>query len=282
MRLVFEYGDTESASLLARHTVSKLAKFVDDLKNESEQNKLYIEMAIKNKLPTYEDDCRQYSSQNEGVSLDDAALNELSIRLEQYLNVFERELKNMYQTDFQLSKILIKYLKPLLIVAAALLLGYFSYSLITWVRTRHQGLVGEYFNDKNLTKYERSHVDQEINFKWAGGPPIRGVNRENFSVQWTGYLKVPESGPYEFVTHSDDGIRMWIDDKLLIDNWTIHRLMIDNAEADLPAGPHAIKIEYFQAKGGATVRLFWKFGAMGQPAIIPAKYLVPEEKYATP
>jgi hypothetical protein len=75
---------------------------------------------------------------------------------------------------------------------------------------------------------------------------------------------------------------MWIDDKILIDNWTIHRLMMDDAKTDLSAGSHAIKIEYFQNKGGSTARLFWKYGAMGQPEIIPAKYLVPEEKYATP
>ena len=80
---------------------------------------------------------------------------------------------------------------------------------------------------------------------------------QTFSVRWSGYVGVPKTGTYTFTTVSDDGVRLFVNDKSIIDNWTNHAATENSGTATLEAGKrYSLRMEYFQSAGGATARLF--------------------------
>ncbi|MDX1953591.1 MAG: PA14 domain-containing protein [Verrucomicrobiota bacterium] len=82
--------------------------------------------------------------------------------------------------------------------------------------------------------------------------------KDTFSIRWTGSIQSSENGEHTFWTISNDGIRLWIDDKLIIDNWTSHSAKEDRATIALEKDrSYKIKIEYFQSGGNAICKLFW-------------------------
>jgi hypothetical protein len=87
------------------------------------------------------------------------------------------------------------------------------------------------------------------------------VNADNFSVRWTGRVQAPVTGSYRFTTLSDDGVRLWVNGQLLIDNWTNHAPTTNTSAAiSLSAGvKYTITLEYYEKTGGATARLQWSY-----------------------
>ena len=112
--------------------------------------------------------------------------------------------------------------------------------------------------------------------QWWGPVAERFEQRlGEFSVRWTGKVVPTISGTVTFHTVSDDGVRLWIDGKQLIDNWTGHGPTEDTGSATLIAGkPVDIRLEWFQGAGGASMHLLWS--GTGLPkAVIPATQLIP-------
>ena len=89
-----------------------------------------------------------------------------------------------------------------------------------------QGLNAAYFNNAELKgKPTLTKVDKKINFDyWAGYPPVKGLGDDNFSIRWTGYLKVPETRTYKIGMEADEGFRMYLNGKLILDYWDINPL----------------------------------------------------------
>jgi hypothetical protein len=80
-----------------------------------------------------------------------------------------------------------------------------------------------------------------------------------YSLRYQGFLTVPVTGEYWLSTVSDDGVRLWIDNKLIINNWTDHGSVTDSVLIDLNAGSKLpLKLEYYQGGGGAVLSLDWK------------------------
>ncbi|BDI30485.1 hypothetical protein CCAX7_25360 [Capsulimonas corticalis] len=80
-----------------------------------------------------------------------------------------------------------------------------------------------------------------------------------FSARWTGQIQPKYSETYTFSTVSDDGVRLWIDGKPVVDNWTDHGPTEDAGTVTLEAGrKYDIKMEYFNSGGGGTAQLFWR------------------------
>ena len=121
------------------------------------------------------------------------------------------------------------------------------------------GLRAEYFNNKDLQgSPATSRVDPSVEFNWTGGAPASGVGRDNFSVRWTGVFVAPKDGTYRLGTSSDDGSRVFLDGKLLVDNWGDHAFESKSATVELKAGSvHDLRIEYYQAAGDAEVTFGW-------------------------
>lgn len=95
---------------------------------------------------------------------------------------------------------------------------------------------------------------------------------DNFSVKWTGKLKVSFDDNYTFYTISDDGVRLWIDGRLIINNWTVHPATEDRGDDYLVAGDHDIKLEFYEGPGLASIKLCWSSGHFSK-AIIPSSHL---------
>ena len=126
--------------------------------------------------------------------------------------------------------------------------------------------VAAYWNNTALTG-EPVLTRQESNLdnRWGGGSPDRSVNSDFFSARWTRYLYLTE-GVYRFSATSDDGVRLWVDDRLLIDQWREQAARTFVVDRFLAAGHHLVRVEYFEATGDATAILTWeRVGGGGTP-----------------
>jgi beta-glucosidase len=122
------------------------------------------------------------------------------------------------------------------------------------------GIKAEYFNNMNLSgKPAKVLIESQINNEWHDNSPMEGINKVNFSVRWTTTLRAPHDGNYVLDIVSDDGSRLYIDNKLVINDWTDHAaqnfsttISFRNNEA------HTIVLEYYQNAGDATIKLGWR------------------------
>lgn len=116
------------------------------------------------------------------------------------------------------------------------------------------GLEGEYFKNQDLSgKPVLSRVDSRIKFRSEDGnfAPERA---EQFSARWHGYFIPPTTAYYTFYTSSDDGVRLYIGDNRVIDDWNPHSETVDSYTAKFDGDkPYEIKIEYFDAGGGGAL-----------------------------
>jgi hypothetical protein len=126
---------------------------------------------------------------------------------------------------------------------------------------------GEYFNNSDLSGSPivvRS--DAALDFNWGWDAPAYAVNRDNFSVRWSGTFPF-EAGRYRFTTTSDDGVRVFIDDQPVINAWYAMR-GTRTGYADLSAGSHTVRVEYFERLQAAMVQLEWQpIGAGAVPVV---------------
>ena len=100
------------------------------------------------------------------------------------------------------------------------------------------------------------------------------VGAGDFAARWTGRLDPPATGRFRLTTESDDGVRLWLDGRLLIENWTDHAATEDHATVELVQGrPVDLKVEYYQGAGGATARLKWT-RPDGKTEVVPADRLL--------
>lgn len=105
--------------------------------------------------------------------------------------------------------------------------------------------------------------DPEIDFVWRSGSPDPAVPVDRFSARWskTQYFG---AGRYEFTAVADDGVRLYIDGKRVIDQWQGPANTEYRYVADLGTGNHTIKMEYVEQGGGALASLTWD-STLGQP-----------------
>lgn len=117
----------------------------------------------------------------------------------------------------------------------------------------------EYFNNMALSGVpSKTQNDPIINFDWQGDAPTAGINNDNFSVRWTRTQYFP-AGKYTFKTTSDDGVRLYVDGQLLIDEWHDMAETDHTATITLAAGNHDIKVEYYDNLYAAVMKLDWTF-----------------------
>ncbi|MFP4978180.1 glycosyl hydrolase [Paenibacillus sp. CN-4] len=136
------------------------------------------------------------------------------------------------------------------------------------------GLRGEYFNNTELRgKPALVREDANVDFNWRGDAPAPVIAVDEFSVRWTGKLKPAVSGEYSFTASSDDGIRVWIGGRLIIDNWETQSGVDRKGSLSLKSGEtYDIKVEYFEQHGDANVQLKWKPPGRAE-SVIPGNVL---------
>jgi uncharacterized protein YgiM (DUF1202 family) len=117
---------------------------------------------------------------------------------------------------------------------------------------------GEYYGNRNLVGAPLLvRNDVEINFNWGYGSPAAYLPTDNFSVRWTRTLTL-SPGTYRFYALSDDGVRVWLDGELIIDQWHEAPGVTYSAERTLRAEMHTLRVEFFEAQGTALIRLWWE------------------------
>ena len=120
------------------------------------------------------------------------------------------------------------------------------------------GLTGQYFKGTNFDTLVTTRVDPQIDFDWTTTPPT-GLPHDEYSVRWTGYIQAPRSGEYTLLASGDDGVRLWIDGREVIDNWGVHPVETNSATVHFVANSrHKIRMEYFQDRFDAIARLSWR------------------------
>ena len=121
------------------------------------------------------------------------------------------------------------------------------------------GLKGEYFANMTLSgKPVVVRRDTVVDYDWEDKSPDPLIPVDSFSVRWTGVLVPQSSGTYRLKTASDDGVRLFFDGRLLIDDWIDHARLVRSAEVKLEAGhAYPIRLEYYERAGGANVSLGW-------------------------
>lgn len=122
-------------------------------------------------------------------------------------------------------------------------------------------MVGNYYNNKTLSDpVVLSRTDYGTAMIRNNTAPGPRVNTYNYSVRWTANVSAPAAGAYTFQTVSDDGVRLYINNTRVIDNFTDHGPSTDTSTSiTLNQGdPIAIVLEYYQAGGGAVIDLKWK------------------------
>jgi len=142
------------------------------------------------------------------------------------------------------------------------------------------GLLGEYFDlgvwVDDFPKLEGkkpviTRADKTINFR-SSGPSFPETKLTNqFAIRWTGTIKIPKDGNYTFFLESDDGSRLKIDGKTIVDNGGLHDMQEQSDATTLKAGEHTVEIDYFENEndGGAGCVLSWKTDAVSKE-VVPA------------
>ena len=139
-----------------------------------------------------------------------------------------------------------------------------------------RGLLGVYFNTPDCSgDFFRTRYDPTIDFDWGLSAPFADMNSNGFSVRWVGRVVVSNSEHYTFHTVTDDGVRLWVNNKLIIDAWKDEFLNLAAAPLLLIGGQtNEIRMEMFDARDRAVARLFWSSPTTPR-AIIPNERLLP-------
>ncbi len=112
---------------------------------------------------------------------------------------------------------------------------------------------GVYYDNQNLTGDPiLIRNDKAIDFNWKSGAPVSTLPQDRFSVRWTRTLKFDEAF-YRFTVRVDDGVRLWVDDQLVIDSWEPNPLHSVTVDLRMAEGKHDLKLEYFERSGQARI-----------------------------
>ncbi|MDO5971930.1 glycoside hydrolase family 3 C-terminal domain-containing protein [Flavivirga aquimarina] len=120
------------------------------------------------------------------------------------------------------------------------------------------GLQATYYNNTDLSgKPITKRLEQGINSNWNSNP-VKSLNEANFSVQYTGKIKVEVSGEYTLGLHSNNGYKLTVDKKVIIDNWEKPKRRLLKEKIYLEKGKaYEISIEHFHKGYPAKLEFLW-------------------------
>ena len=123
---------------------------------------------------------------------------------------------------------------------------------------------GQYFADKYFGEFVTERQDLEVRFNWLKGAPFEGMPQDRFSVRWDKkeYFK---AGTYRFTAIADDGVRVYVNDQLIIDAWKIQPATEYTAELYLHEGVHKLAVDYYEEAEDARIEVKWEEVKPAQP-----------------
>jgi hypothetical protein len=136
------------------------------------------------------------------------------------------------------------------------------------------GLTGQYYSGMNFETLGETRLDKAIDFEWGNSSPLFPLPQDQFSVRWLGQVVPPQTNTYTFRADTDDGVRLWVNNQLIIDRWFDGVGPSEGSIALTGGQPYDIRMEYFENGGGAYARLMWFTPTMPLD-LIPPTQLIP-------
>lgn len=140
------------------------------------------------------------------------------------------------------------------------------------------GLLGRYYIDDDFdfsVAPSVTRIDPVVDFDWGAGGPDPLLPIDNYAVRWEGFVLPLFNEKLTFHTITDDGVRLWVNDNLLIDKWIPQGPTEWTGAIDLDAGKKArIRMEFYELGGGAVAQLRWS-SARIPSSVIPKQQLFP-------
>jgi hypothetical protein len=141
------------------------------------------------------------------------------------------------------------------------------------------GVRADYYNDENLGTIVLTRTDPQINFNWGDpGSPDPAIGEDNFSVRWTGEVEAGYTETYTFYPKTDDGVRLWVGGKKLVDSWEavpLYPIEHDGTINLIEGSTYRIVMEYFESSANAIAELRWE--SQSTP-----KQLIPQAAFSLP
>ena len=127
---------------------------------------------------------------------------------------------------------------------------------------KYKGLQAQYFNSLDFSGNPVfNRIDKQVDFMWTLYPPSKELSLDQYSVRWTGEIRTPKTGIYKIGLEGNDGFKLYLDGKLVIDQWeksSYHTRLVDfSFDANKS---YAIKIEFKEPRGNAHIKFIWNFG----------------------
>jgi glucose/arabinose dehydrogenase len=151
----------------------------------------------------------------------------------------------------------------------------FSINKITSTPGGGDGIIADYFDNIDFTGNLITKTESNIHSNWGWGSPDVSIQNDTFSVRYSGKIEPEYSETYTFYTTTDDGVRLWIDNQLIIDQWIDQSASQWSGNVDLVGGQqYDIIMEYYENGGVASVKLEWE-------SLSLAKEIVPQDRLYT-
>ena len=147
--------------------------------------------------------------------------------------------------------------------------------------TGKHGLLGTYYKDAEFGSPTVTRVDPLLDFYWSDRDPLPGFSRTNFSVRWSGQIKADHSEEYTFYVFANDRVRLWVDDKLVIDRMDQAWLAETRGSLPLVAGEkYDLRLQVQSRSTYPAAKLLWSSASIARTNI-PATHLFPSRPTPT-
>jgi hypothetical protein len=122
-------------------------------------------------------------------------------------------------------------------------------------------------------------IDGQVNYDSTLEEFAKSGLSDHFYARWTGLLRVPKDAKYTFYAESDDGSRLWVSDKLVVDNGGLHAMEEKSGEVELKAGDHPIRIDLFENDGETGAKVSWEADGLPKEIIPEKAFFHKKDKY---
>jgi hypothetical protein len=137
------------------------------------------------------------------------------------------------------------------------------------------GLRADYYDNSDFTGTRVRRIDPVVSFDWGGGQPDPAIGPDTFTVRWIGQVQPRFTETYTFYVVADDGVRLWVNNQLLVDRWIDQSPTEYAGFIQLQAGVlYDLKMEMYENGGGAVARLLWSSPSVSKE-VIPSTQLYP-------
>ncbi|MEM7062275.1 MAG: DUF4347 domain-containing protein [Cyanobacteria bacterium P01_B01_bin.77] len=141
---------------------------------------------------------------------------------------------------------------------------------------KSNGLRADYYDNIDFTNLKFTRTDTAIDFDWRRGTPNKDIKADTFSVRWSGQIEAEYSETYKFRTTTDDGVRLWVNDELIVDKFKNQAATSHTGTIALEAGQkYDIKMDYYENRGKAVAELYWSSPSQ-ELEIVPESHLFNE------